>query len=229
MKKLYIALALAGIIAFAVLAEAGENGIGVKDKIGKLFRHRWHHRCEGSNESKNMWHHDAWRNMLNYTRIEGVLEYQDGVYVVNGVELYVGNEVFLNSIARSDFDRDGEYEYVWQELEGLIGTEVVVNGVLRDGTLYVSHINGIWFRMPRALPELVEMNGVLEYINESYYINDTQLIIKHGLSKSDIDGDGSLETMYEELNGLVGKEITVDGFVNEKGFVVMHINGIWAR
>ena len=84
MKRLYIALALAGIIAFAVLAEAGENGIGVKDKIGKLLRHRWHHRCEGSNESKNMWQH-AWRNMLNYTRIEGVLEYQDGVYVVNDV------------------------------------------------------------------------------------------------------------------------------------------------
>jgi hypothetical protein len=83
--------------------------------------------------------------------------------------------------------------------------------------------------MPRALPELVEMNGVLEYINGSYYINDTQLIIKHGLSKSDIDGDGSLEAMYEELNGLLGKEITVDGFMNEKGFVVMHINGIWAR
>jgi len=35
--------------------------------------------------------------------------------------------------------------------------------------------------------------------------------------------------MYEELNGLVGREITVDGFLNEKGFVVMHINGIWAR
>ncbi len=226
MKRMYIALAIVGIIALAWIVDAYANGITakatgeIKDKVMK-FMHRWKH-------GKERWHH-AWKHMLNYTRMEGVLQYENGNYCLNGMKLYVGNGFFLNSIAKSDYDGDGEYELVWQELDGLVGEEIVVNGIIRDDMLYVSHINGIWLRMPREMPDLMEMTGVLENINESFYINNTMLIIKHGFSKSDIDGDGLLEKMYEELNGLVGREITVDGFLNEKGFVVMHINGIWAR
>ena len=77
--------------------------------------------------------------------------------------------------------------------------------------------------------EIAEINGVLELIDGKYYVNSTQLIIKKGFSKSDIDRDGSLERMWEELNGLVGQEIKVDGFMKGDKIVVLHINGIWAR
>lgn len=226
MKRKYIALALVGVIACAVLVEASANGIGIEDgkelgsKLGKWLRHRLGQR----KMQENRWH-----DFLNTTRLEGTLEYIDGNYYVNGIELYFGNEWFMESIARSDYDGDGEYEYVWQELEGLIGSDIVVNGVLRDDVLCVSHINGIWLRMPR-MAEITEIEGILEEINGSFYINDIQLIIKRGFSKSDIDGDGALERMAEELNGIVGNTITVDGLMNENGkMVVVHINGIWAR
>ena len=228
MKRMHIALAIVGIIVLAWIADTYANGITakatseIKDKVMK-FMHRWRHAGHGKNCQY------AWKYMLNYTRMEGVLQYENGSYYLDGMKLYVGNDFFLDSIAKSDYDGDGEYEYVWQELNGLVGKEIIVNGVIRNDMLYVSHINGIWLRMPREMPDLIEMKGTLENINGSFYINDTLLIIKHGFSKSDIDGDGLLEKMYEELNGLVGKEITVDGFLNEKGFVVMHINGIWAR
>ncbi len=232
MKRVYAALAIAAIIGLAIFVEAGTNGIeNTGNDFGEKwqkFKHMWRHAREEKRCHKHMMEH-AWRNMLNVTRIEGVLEYSNGSYYIDGTPLYLGNEYFMNSIAKSDYDGDGSYEYVWQEIEGLIGKNVVVNGVLRNDTLYVSHINGIWLRMPREMPELVEMTGILEEINGSFYINGTILIIKHGFSKSDIDGDGSLERMYDELHGLIGEQITVDGFMNEKGCVVMHINGIWAR
>lgn len=223
MKKLYIAVALAGIIAFAVLAEAGiggmdAKGIGekIRDRMGKLFRFR------------NKIREQVWENALNHTREEGILECINGTYYINGIELYLGNEWFMDSIARSDYDGDGEYEYIWQELEGLVNKQVVINGILKDDLLYASHINGIWYRIPRQA-EIEEIEGILENINGSYYINGTYLIIKRGFSKSDIDRDGSLERMEEEMNGLVGKEITVDGVMNNGKMLVFHINHIWAR
>lgn len=223
MKKIYIALAMAGVIAFAVLADAGIGGMGaegigekIRDRMGKLFRFR------------NRVREQVWENALNQTREEGILECINGTYYVNGIELYLGEEWFMNSIARSDYDEDGEYEYIWQELEGLIGEQVVINGILKDNVLYVSHINGIWYRMPKKM-EIEEIEGILEKVNGSYYINETQLLVKRGFSKSDIDRDGSLERMEEEMDGLVGKEITVDGVMNNGKMVVFHINHIWAR
>ncbi|KAA0000382.1 MAG: hypothetical protein FE047_01610 [Thermoplasmata archaeon] len=221
MKKKYIALALVGVIACAVLVEV--NGIGIED--GKEFGRKlgkWFHKMMQERR------HHVIENYLNTTRIEGILEYIDGVYYIEGTPLYLGNDWFMDTIARSDYDGDGEYEYVWQELEDLVGSEIVVNGVLRNGTLCVSHINGIWLRMPR-MAEITEIEGILEKINGSYYVNDVQLIIKRGFSKSDIDRDGALERMTEELNSLVGSTVSIDGILNNGRMVVMHINGIWAR
>ena len=232
MKRIYAALAIVAIVGLAVLVEAGANGI---DNMGdefaekwQKFKHTWRF-ARGERQRHNHMMEHAWRNMLNVTRMEGVLEYNNGSYYIDATPLYLGNEYFMNSIAKSDYDGDGNYEYIWQEMEGLIGSNVVVNGMLRNGTLYVSHINGIWLRLPREPPELTEMGGILEYDNGSYYLGNKMLIIKHGFSKSDIDRDGSLERMDAELQGLIGEEVTIDGFMIEKGFVVMHINGIWAR
>lgn len=223
MKRLVIGMAIVAIIGIALIADAYANGVitkeakNAKEKIWK-FMHRWHRR------NKQLWH-----NLLNLTRMEGTLEYENGSYYLNGIKLYMGGDYFLNSWARSDYDRDGQYEYVWQELNGLIGKEIVVNGILKNNTLYVSHINGIWLRMPKEMPNMVKIEGILEFNNGSFFVNDTMLIIKHGFSKSDIDGDGSLERMFSELYGLIGEEITIDGFLNDRGLVVVHINGIWAR
>ena len=226
MKRIYIAAALAAIIGLAVVVEAGMNGMENSDIGSKWqkFKHMWQNRFARHHRMQH-----AWRNMLNFTRMEGILESENGSYYINGVQLYLGGDAFMNSISRSDYDRDGSYEYIWQEMDGLVGSYIVVNGIIKGDTLYVSHINGIWLRMPRESPEITELEGVLEYINGSYYINGIELLIKHGFSKSDIDGDMQLERMDEEMNGLVGQQITVDGFMNEKGFVVLHVNGIWAR
>lgn len=168
---------------------------------------------------------------LNTTRLEGILEYNDGTYFVDTTVLYLGNEVFLKSLAQSDYDKDGAYEYIEQELQGLQDTAVVVNGVLENNSLYVTHINGIWLRNP-VLVEITEMQGYLSYDNKtgSYFVDETKIILKkQGFSRSDIDGDGSLEPLWGEINGLVGGIITVDGTFLDKALVVEHINGVWVR
>jgi len=81
----------------------------------------------------------------------------------------------------------------------------------------------------RNVLNFTKIEGILEYTNGSYYINDTKLIIKRGFSKSDIDRDGSLERMDDEMKGLLGEEIRIDGFFKDGRLVVLHINGIWAR
>lgn len=237
MKRMYIALALAGLIGCAVLVDAGINGIGTEDGngVGKWFRNRimnqWQRGHVGSGGPSMgqqwRWQHAA-GNYLNTTRLEGVLEYDGENYTVDGAVLYLGNEWFMESLAKSDYDGDGVYEYVWQELEGLTGSWVVVNGVLHDDMLCVSHINGIWFRAPHQA-DITEITGVLEQANESYVIDGTEVLFrKRGYSRSDIDGDGSLERMVDEISGLAGQEITVDGTMTERGLLVMHVNGIWA-
>jgi len=168
---------------------------------------------------------------LNTTRLEGLLEYNDGTYFVDTTVLYLGNDVFLKSLAQSDYDRDGTYEYIEQELEGLQDTVVVVNGVLENNSLYVTHINGIWLRNP-ILVEITEIQGYLTYDNKtgSYFVNDTEIILKkQGFSLSDIDGDGSLEPLWGEIDGLAGEIITVDGTLLDETLVVEHINGVWVR
>lgn len=170
-------------------------------------------------------------NYLNLTRLEGVLTYDSSTetYTIDTTVLYLGNEQFLASLATSDYDGDGEYEYVWEELQGLVDMEVVVNGIIDGDTLYVSHINGIWLHIPRET-NIVELEGVLESINGSFFVNGTELLfIGRGMCRSDIDSDGSLEPLREEINGLVGEDVTVDGTTVDGRLMVRHINGIWVR
>ena len=190
---------------------------GMKSRIGQL----------NAGMQGRMWQNIG-SDYLNITRLEGVLDYDNGTYMVDATVLYLGNEWFLDSLSKSDYDGDGTYEYLWQELEGLLGTTIVINGILEDSILYVSHINGIWLRMPKRA-DITELEGVLEYSNGSYFVDGTALIVKlRGFSKSDIDSDGALERLMEELDGLVGEEVIVDGTVKDDGRIfVVHINGIF--
>jgi hypothetical protein len=188
----------------------------------RVMQHRQHQMQRGAHMAENY---------LNLTRLEGVLVYDNDTesYMIDNSVLYLGDEYFLASLAQSDYDQDGSYEYVWEELQGLIGSDIVVNGLLENDTLYVSHINGIWLRVPREVT-LMELDGILEYRNGSYVIDGVILLFpKHGMSRSDIDGDGSLERLKDELDGLVGEQISVDGASVDKGIVVAHVNGISVR
>jgi len=217
-------------ISTCVLGDGISNGRQTNNqsdngRAGSHGRMMNHHRNHPS-EPPGIGH-----NYLNTTRLEGLLEYNEGTYSVDTTILYLGNEAFLKSLAQSDYDSDGTYEYVEQELEGLQDTVVVVNGVLENNTLYVTHINGIWLRSP-ILVEITEINGYLTNDNETgkYFVDDIEIIIKkQGFSRSDIDGDGSLEHLREEVNGLIGQIITVDGTSINGAIIVEHINGIWAR
>ena len=198
---------------------SNQSGNGRAGPHGRMMNHHRDHPPEAPFRGSNY---------LNTTRLEGLLEYNEGTYVVDTTILYLGNEVFLKSLAQSDYDRDGTYEYIWQELEGLQETAVVVNGVLENNTLYVTHINGIWLRNP-ILVEITEIQGYFTYDNETnnYFVDDTEIILKkQGFSRSDIDGDGSLEHLWEEVNGLAGEIITVDGTLLDQALVAEHINGI---
>lgn len=170
-------------------------------------------------------------NYLNLTRLEGTLAYDNSTatYTIDTTVLYLGGDSFLSSLARSDYDGDGTYEHVGDELQGLADGEVVVNGLLDNDTLYVSHVNGIWLRMPRER-ETTGLSGVLECSNGSYTVAGTRLLFRgQRVSRSDIDGDGSLERLHDEFDGLVGEEVTVDGTSVENGLLVVHVNGIWIR
>jgi hypothetical protein len=204
-----------------------QNGNQIND--GENGKARLHGRMKGPQRNGPPGTHFKGGNYLNITRIEGVLGYNEDMYMVGTTVLYLGNELFLKNLAQSDYDQDGTYEYIWQELEGLMDTPIVVNGILENNTLYVTHINGIWLRIPTNR-DITEIQGELTYDNEtsSYFVGDTGIVIKkRGFSRSDIDGDESLEPLWEELKGLVGETITVDGTLYDEVLVIEHINGIW--
>ena len=206
-------------------------GTWLRERIRDRMQNRMQHRV--MQHQQHQMQHGACmaENYLNLTRLEGVLVYDNDTetYMIDDTVLYLGDEYFLASLAQSDYDGDGEYEYIWMELQDMVGSDIVVNGVLENDTLYVSHINGIWLRIPREVT-LMELDGILAYGNGSYIIDGTTLLFpKHGMPRSDIDGDGSLERLKDELDGLVGEHVSVDGASVDKGLAVAHVNGISVR
>lgn len=212
-------------------AEAPDSGAWLRDRMRdrmqdrmQQHRHQMQHRQV---ERADL----AMEHYLNLTRLEGILAYDSEMetYMIDATVLYVGDDRFLASLARSDYDRDGSYEQVQDELQGLVGGEVVVNGLLDNDTLHVSHVNGIWLRVPREVT-VMELEGVLENSNGSFFVDGTELCFAGpGRPRSDIDGDGILERLHEELDGLVGDMVTVDGAMAHGRLVVMHVNGISVR
>jgi len=79
---------------------------------------------------------------------------------------------------------------------------------------------------------LTNITGVLTFDGSNFYINDVELhfgpswYIKSAESNFDYDGDGTIELIYDELQGLVGTEITVEGHLQSSGWMsVFTING----
>jgi len=79
---------------------------------------------------------------------------------------------------------------------------------------------------------LTNITGVLTFNGTNFYIGDVELhfgpswYIKSAESTVDYDGDGNLELIYDELQGLVDTEITVGGHIQSSGWMsVFTING----
>jgi len=80
--------------------------------------------------------------------------------------------------------------------------------------------------------DLITLTGLLTYDGTDFYIDGTELhfgptwYISSAESTIDYDQDGTLEIIYDELQGLVGTEITVEGHEqSDQWMSVFTING----
>ncbi len=84
---------------------------------------------------------------------------------------------------------------------------------------------------------LTEMTGVLEYDGTTFTMDTTILMfgcynyLNTTQSPYDFDGDGTTETILNELLGMVGTTITVEGYLHCQNtrLMVFFINGIEFR
>lgn len=84
--------------------------------------------------------------------------------------------------------------------------------------------------------ELTELTGILEYDEENFFIGEVELhfgpewYIIAAISAEDYDGNGEKELIIDELLGLVGTEITVEGHLQSENWMsVFTINGLVYR
>ena len=84
------------------------------------------------------------------TELTGILEYDEENFFIGEVELHFGPEWYIiAAISAEDFDGDGEYELVIDELLGLVGTEITVECHLQsENWMSVFTINGLIYREP---------------------------------------------------------------------------------
>ena len=80
--------------------------------------------------------------------------------------------------------------------------------------------------------DLITVTGILTYDGTNFYIDDIELhfgpnwFIESAESSVDYDDDGELELVYDELQGLLGLEVTVEGHLQSSGWMsVFKING----
>ena len=238
MKKSTIAIAAVGVVGLLVmgtaLATTASNGNAAGDgghfqwakHIAGKFMHRHHERVQARENA-----------MKNMTEMNGTLSYDGNAYYIGAQEISFGPEWLLeNMTARSDYDRDGNYETMKEELDGLNENEVTVMGIMKNDTIYAFYIDGIWYRNPVRMPqEISEITGELEYNNGTYMVNGQTIffgparMLFNKVARSDYDRDGQIESVYYELQGLLGKEVNLDGFYKGDVFIPAHIDGIWYR
>lgn len=82
--------------------------------------------------------------------LTGILEYDEENFFIGEVELHFGPNWYITSaISVEDYDLDGEYELVIDELLGLVSTEVIIEGHNQsEGWVSVFTINGLVYREP---------------------------------------------------------------------------------
>jgi hypothetical protein len=82
--------------------------------------------------------------------LTGTLEYDGENFYIGDVELHFGPNWYINAaISVEDYDGDGEYELIIDELLGLVSSEVTVEGHYQSDTwMSVFTINGLVYREP---------------------------------------------------------------------------------
>ncbi|MBN1281196.1 MAG: hypothetical protein JXA00_06065 [Candidatus Thermoplasmatota archaeon] len=83
---------------------------------------------------------------------------------------------------------------------------------------------------------LTELTGIFVYDQVNFFIDDVELhfgpqwYITSAVAAEDYDGDGDNELIIDELVGLVGAEVTVEGHLQSEGWMsVFTINGMVYR
>jgi hypothetical protein len=86
----------------------------------------------------------------NLSTLSGVLTYDGTKFFIGTVELHFGPNWYIKSaMSAVDYDQDGQYELIIDELRGLVNTEVTVEGYYQsDGWMCVFTINGENYREP---------------------------------------------------------------------------------
>jgi hypothetical protein len=186
-----------------------------------------HYRNGGCSQEKPLDH---------MTEATGIFSINNGTYFVDPYSLSFGPEWLLQNItARSDYDRDGTYETLEEELDGLAGEIITIMGVLKEDTIMPFYINHIWYKNPVRVPqEISQLSGLLTH-DEKYAIGNQTIYfgsmkqLLYRVAQSDYDEDGQLESMYYELDGLIsgGNDVVLDGFYKNDSFIPVHINGMW--
>ena len=84
--------------------------------------------------------------------------------------------------------------------------------------------------------ELEEITGILTYEGSNFFIGSVELhfgpnwYITAAIAAEDYDGDGEIEQVYDELMGLVGLQVTVEGHMQSEDWMsVFTINSLLYR
>ena len=117
-----------------------------------------------------------------------------------------------------------------------------VNEEFKDNILPLPGGNGLMQRLRNRICDMLgicqggvnlsTVTGILTFDGTNFYIDDVELhfgptwFIESAESNIDYDNDGDNELVYKELQGLVGKEIIVEGHLQSNGWMsVFTING----
>jgi hypothetical protein len=86
----------------------------------------------------------------NLSTLTGTLTYDGTNFFIGDVEVHFGPSWYItSSMSAVDYDQDGQYELVIDEIQGLVGAEVSVEGHYQsDGWMSVFTINGETYREP---------------------------------------------------------------------------------
>ncbi len=118
----------------------------------------------------------------------------------------------------------------------------IVSAQFDDGADVAPDGNGLMQRFMNRVRDMLgvcqggvnlsELSGLLTFDGTNYFIGDVELhfgpvwYITTSDSAIDYDGDGSLELISDELQGLVGSEVTVEGHYQSDNWIsVFTING----
>ena len=141
--SIVLALLLAGTLVSSSVIAIGENENQASPLSGEPLFERIRNRicdmlgiCLGGCELETL---------------TGTLDYDGEEFFIGDVELHFGPDWYIEgAISAEDYDGDGDYELVIDELLGLVGTEVTVEGHYQtsDSWMSVFTINGLVYREP---------------------------------------------------------------------------------